>query len=177
MSQSQTAGLISPLHKCSPLSSILIFLFQPSENQFTIQMRSSISGKVWNSIKIQGLNGNENDGFAVACLCSFDDELRNRLLYNLKHTVQFGKHDFAWTLGVYDFISVSCSGCVFAQDGQSTCVVICSDSWTLCFDRKDKRRWERWDRSRTLNWRLLKVFGVRHADRDQKKLPLWTQLT
>lgn len=108
----QTAGLISPFHKCSPLSFIFIFLIQPSENQFTIQMRSSISGKVWNSIKIQGLNGNESDGFAAACLCSFDDELWNRLLYIWKHAVRFGKHAFAWTLVVYDFISESCSGCV-----------------------------------------------------------------
>lgn len=115
MSPSQTAGLISPFGKRSPLSFIFIFLFYPSENQFTIQMRSSISGKVWNSIKIQGLNRNESDGVAAACLCSFDDERWNRLLYILKHTVQFGKRAFSWTLVVYDFIWVSCSHCVFAQ--------------------------------------------------------------
>lgn len=115
MSPSQTAGLISPFGKHSPLSFIFIFLFQPSENQFTIQMHSSVSGKVCNSIKIQGLNGNESDGVAGACLCSFDDERWNRLLYILKHTVQFGKHAFAWTLVVYDFIWVSCSRCVFAR--------------------------------------------------------------
>lgn len=153
MSPSRTAGLISPFGKRSPLSFIFIFLFQLSENQFTIQMHSSVSGKVWNSIKIQGLNGNESDGVAAACLCSFDDERWNRLLYIWKHTVQFGKHGFAWTLVVYDFIWVSCSRCVFVRGGEARERVIGSDSWALRFDRRDKRKWKRKDRSRSV-WRL-----------------------